>query len=185
MRLRGWIFALAMSLAAITARAQTRFDTYFLAVGSTSYIQPASRSEHGFESLPGANASARLVADILTRGGAAGGIVLTSGQGAYIDRADFMQALAAVVAQLKAARPANPLLVVYFVGHGISEGIAWNHFSVPSNFVYGAPLDRLDIEMMARHTIHAAGVADQIEKLGVPYLLLLDTCYSGKKKSDD
>jgi hypothetical protein len=174
-----WILAFALSITTETACAQAPFGIYFLAVGSTSYIQPSSAGEHGFETLPGANASAKLVADILTRSGAKGGIVLTSGQSTYVSRADFMQALSAVGAQLKAGRPANPLLVVYFAGHGISEGIAWNHFSVPGNFVYGAPLDRLDIEAMARHTIHAAGIADEIEKFGVPYLLLLDTCYSG------
>jgi hypothetical protein len=174
-----WIVALAVSVAATAASAQAPFNTYFLAVGSTSYIKPGS-GEHGFETLPGANASARLVADILGAHGAAGGIVLTSAERAYVSRTDFMQALAAVGAQLKAARPTNPLLVVYFAGHGISEGIAWNHFSVPGNFVYGPPLDRLDIEAMAGHTIHAAGVADELDKLGVPYLLLLDTCYFGR-----
>ncbi|MGC2224009.1 MAG: hypothetical protein WA624_17500 [Methylocella sp.] len=174
--------SLAFALIAVSpvARAQARFQIYFLSAGSSFYVNPDSNSEHGFENLPGANASARLVADILSRNGAVAGITLTSTPSTFVSRDDFEGALSAIGVRLRSERPTNPLLVVYFAGHGISEGIAWNHFSVPGNFVYGAPLEHLDIEQMARHTIHAAALAEELDQLGVPYLLLLDTCYSGQ-----
>jgi hypothetical protein len=165
------------------AIAQIRFQTFFLSVRNSQYIQPRIPGVHGFGELSGANSSARVVADILSRNGAVAGITLTSGGGRYVGKPDFDSALAAVARRMQAARAANPLLVVYFVGHGISEGIAWNHFSVPGNFVYGAPLTRLDVEELASHTIHAASVADDLDKLRVPYVLLLDTCYEGQPAS--
>src|SRR5487761_1981878 len=148
-----WVLALALSVAGPVASGRPVFDTYFLAVGSTFYIQPHYPKERGFDKLPGANESARLVARILSRNGATG-ITLTSDRSAFISRSDFDAALATVIARVKAAKPLHPLLVVYFAGHGISEGVAWNHFSVPGNFVYGAPLKRLDAEELARHTVH-------------------------------
>lgn len=173
-----WVLALALSVAGPVASGRPVFDTYFLAVGSTFYIQPHYPKERGFDKLPGANESARLVARILSRNGATG-ITLTSDRSAFISRSDFDAALATVIARVKAAKPLHPLLVVYFAGHGISEGVAWNHFSVPGNFVYGAPLKRLDAEELARHTVHAANLAAELDRLRIPYLLLLDTCYAG------
>lgn len=62
-----------------------------------------------------------------------------------------------------------------FASHGISEGVAWNHFSVPGNFVYGTPLDELDVQAMAAHTLYAGDLADELDKLKIPYILLPDS----------
>ena len=173
-------FALASLALCAAASAQSRFQTYFLAVGSSAYIKPTKVGEHGLPSLGNdMTASAKLVADILSRNGAVSGIVLTSTPTLFISRGDVEAALSALSERVKADHPSNPLVVVYIAGHGISEGIAWTHFSVPGNFVYGAPLDRLDVDAVAQHTVYAAGVADELDRLKVPYLLLLDSCYSG------
>lgn len=174
------VSVLLASFLVTPAIAQQRFQVFFLAVGNSQYIQPGTTGLHGFGGLSGANSSARTVADVLSRNGAVAGITLTSAGGRYVSKADFDSALAAVTTRMRGAGAAKPLLLVYFVGHGISEGIAWNHFSVPGNFVFGAPLDRLNIEELASHTIHAASVADELDKLKVPYVLLLDTCYEGQ-----
>jgi hypothetical protein len=79
------------------------------------------------------------------------------------------------------SKPRSPLLVVYFAGHGIGEGVAWNHFAVPGNFVYRGAPERLDLEGLSRLTLHSASLVDTLEKLKVPFILILDTCYEGKE----
>jgi hypothetical protein len=180
-RLIGWLGPVVASLAFCTvANAQSRFQTYFLAVGSSAYIKPNAPNEHGFPNLGDMNRSARLVGDLLSRDGAVFGIVFTSTASLFVSRGDFESALSALGARVRSDHPAHPLVVVYLAGHGISEGIAWTHFSVPGNFVYGSPLERLDVDAVAQHTIYASGVADELDQLKVPYMLLLDSCYSGK-----
>ena len=165
---------------AFPAPAQPRFAIFFLAVGNTDYVAPTSPDLRGFGRLEGANDSARAVSDIFARNGAVAGITLTSAEGRYVGKTDVDQALSDIFKRMKASRAANPFLVFYFAGHGISEGVAWNHFSVPGNFAYAHPLDRLDVEAMARHAINAALLADTLRKSGVPYLMLLDNCYDGR-----
>ena len=180
-RMIGWLGPVLTSLAFCTvANAQSHFQTYFLAVGSNTYIKPNGPAEHGFVSLDDMTTSARLVGDLLSRNGAVSGIVLTSTASSFVSRGDFESALSTLGERIRSDHPTHPLVVVYLAGHGISEGIAWTHFSVPGNFVYGPPLERLDAEAVAQHTIYAAGVADELDRLKVPYMLLLDSCYSGK-----
>jgi hypothetical protein len=166
-----------------TAHAADRFQVFFLAAGSTYYLQPKEPGLHGFKQLSGANNSARLVAELLSKHGAIAGATLVSQPDRFLSKRDFESALKSVAAQIGERRPKNPLLIVYYAGHGVSEGVAWNHFSVPGNFVYGAPLDRLDIEAVASHTINAGLLADELDRLKIPYVLLLDSCYEGDPKS--
>lgn len=163
------------------ASAQPQFQTFFLSVGSSDYV-PAPPGLQGFGRLSGANSSARAVADLLSRSGATG-ITLVSAAGRYVGRADFDRALSDLLSRARSTGATNPLIVVYFAGHGISEGVAWNHFSVPGNLALRGPMGRLDAAEMARHTIHAASLADALDKVGMPYLLLLDTCYEGQPAS--
>ncbi|ANB74914.1 hypothetical protein AYM40_20910 [Paraburkholderia phytofirmans OLGA172] len=166
-----------------SAWAQETYQVFFLSAGSSNYFQPTRAGQHGFEKLSGANSSARLVSQILLAHGAVAGITLVSTSDRYLTRADFYGALTAVSAQIKVRHPVKPLLVVYFAGHGLSEGVAWNHFSVPGNFIYGSPMERLDVEELAKHTIYAGELVDALESLKIPFVLLLDTCYDGKAQS--
>ncbi|MFB9124382.1 hypothetical protein ACFFYR_14795 [Paraburkholderia dipogonis] len=163
--------------------AQQAFQVFFLAAGSSYYFPPAKAGEHGFENLTGANSSARRVSQILLQHGAMSGVTLVSAQGHYLTKGDFYAALKAVAGQIRTRRPTKPLLVVYFAGHGVSEGVAWNHFSVPGDFIYGSPMERLNIEEFAKHTIYASELVDTLESMKIPFVLLLDTCYDGKARS--
>jgi hypothetical protein len=165
------------------ARAQERFRTYFVAVGNSNYVTPAASALHGFPSLSGANSSARTVARILHDNGAVAGVALTSAPNRYVSKADFERALDDMTRIAHSERSTKPFLVVYFAGHGISEGVAWNHFSLPGDFAYGKPLQHLDIEALGRSTIHAAALVDRLDRTGIPYLLLLDNCYEGREAS--
>lgn len=38
-------------------------------------------------------------------------------------------------------------------------------------------LDQLDVQAMATHTVYAGDLADELDKLKIPYILLLDSYY--------
>lgn len=162
-----------------------RAQVYFVAVGSSWYAAPAGPGERGLGKLPGGNKSARVIAGLLNRGGARFGVVLTSGDGQFISLADIRSAIDRTVKAMREDRPAAPLLVFYFAGHGISDGVAWNHFSLPGTFVYRGDASQLHVDQLAGKTLHAASLADDLDKLKVPYLVLLDTCYEGKEARFD
>jgi hypothetical protein len=109
------------------------------------------------------------------------GITLISDTGLRkaVSLSDIQSALNEVGSVINAAHPTNPLIVFYFAGHGISEGFAWNHFSVPGNFVRRGALNELSIEALTQKTLCAADLVDELQKWQVPFLVLLDTCYEG------
>ena len=155
---------------------------YFVAVGSSDYVEAAPEAgARGVRNIAGANTGARELATRLTQGGALFGVVLTSTRDRFVRTGDVWAAVDAAAARMKADRRLNPLLVVYFAGHGISEGVGWNHFSLPGDFTYRGELARLDVEGLAKATLHAAAIAERLKAVGVPYLLILDTCYEGQE----
>jgi hypothetical protein len=179
------LLLLAFSSLVTLSTAEEPFRLYFIAVGSTIYLKPPSSDLHGFRELDGMNTSARLVADRLQRSGAIFGVLLTSN----VDRRlavglpDIKAAIERIRSELQKVPVKDVLLVFYFAGHGISEGIAWNHFSVPGNLVFRGAIGDLSIDELALKTLRAASLVDDLEQLGVRYVVLLDNCYEGTETS--
>jgi len=179
------VIAAVAVFSTLDANCADRYQVYFVTIGSSWYAAPTAPNLHGFSRLRGANKSAREIADHLQRGGARFGTVLTSDDGKFVSLADINNALERVLAQIRADRPSAPLIFFYFVGHGISEGVAWNHFSMPGSFVYRGDASSLPVDALAEKTLHAATLADKLDKTHVPYLVLLDTCYEGTEARFD
>jgi hypothetical protein len=158
------------------------FNLYFLAIGSSTYAAPTGSTEHGLDDIYGANNGAKAFAQRLRSGGAEFGVVLTSDEGHLVTLDDINSALQRVATVISATHASSPFLVVYFAGHGISEGIAWNHFSLPGTFTYRGRPEDLQVDELAKATLHAGSFADDLDKLRVPYMLILDTCYEGKRR---
>jgi hypothetical protein len=174
---------LPLIVASSSASAQTnRYQVYFVSVGSGWYAPAQSKGVHDFSRIAGANKSAALVADGLISGGAEYGIELTSDDGSFVTTGDIAKALQRVEAKIAAQKPVNPLLVFYIASHGLSEGIAWSHFSIPGNFGYRGDPDKLDIDALSKTTLYAGSLVDDLEKLHIPFLVLLDSCYDGQEK---
>jgi hypothetical protein len=174
-------FVLIVQLVAFApAQAAGSFSVYFVAVGSSDYGQPRDADTHGLNHIYGANKSAKAISARLLAGGAKYGVLLTSSEGHLISRGDVAHAISLVAAKVTADRPRNPLLLFYFAGHGVSEGVGWNLFLVPGTFLYTGDLADHDIESIAGSTLPAAKLVDQLNQTGVRYLAVLDTCYEGK-----
>jgi hypothetical protein len=165
-----------------TGLAQERFDVFFVAVGSSHYVVPHEDGVTGMENIPGAAKSAEAVAYLLERGGSTFGVTLVSDSSHFVGRDDVFQALSRVYNEIVKTHPARPLVVFYFAGHGVSEGITWNHFSLPGNFAYRGDLSEIvslhatELESIA---IYADTWVPWMMQRAVPFLVLLDTCYEG------
>jgi hypothetical protein len=173
------LVAACVSRSSQAANQEGALSVYFVSVGSSDYIQPDKPSETPFADIDGANKSARIVARFLSQGGARNGILLTSAPGHFVSLEDINAAVTATQTQLK-GDSSNPFFVFYIASHGISDGIAWNHFSIPGDFLYMGDVNKLDVERLSDKTLYAGSLADQLDKAKVPYLVILDTCYSGK-----
>lgn len=176
--------ACAMLVAVVCAAAgRDKFDVYYLVIGSEHYVGAAAPGVNSLPTIDGMRKSALAVAGVLDGGGSAFGITLLSDSKHFVSVRDIDTGLNALVKRVRDDRPAKPLLVFYFAGHGVSEGVAWNHFSLPGNFAYRGSLGAQTVEGLAKVTLHASELVDRLEKGGVPFLLLLDTCYEGKPES--
>jgi hypothetical protein len=154
-RIASLLLAVALSVATAPDAAAARFQVYSLAIGSSTYSAPTSPGQNGLEDIYGANNGAKALAQRLRNAGAEFGFTLTSDEGQLITLPDIGGALKRVEATLAAARPSNPLLIGYFAGHGISEGVAWNHFSLPGTFTYEGKPEQLNIEDLSKTTLYA------------------------------
>ncbi len=165
-------------------RAPEHYDIFFVSVGSTRYAASSSADAKGLGDIRGANKSARLVAQLLERAGSRFGITLTSDSERvrYVGRIDVERALDRMLAEIRARGPRRPLLVFYVAGHGLSEGVGWNHFTIPGNLVLANDRTRQDIETLAGMTLHAAALVDRLNRTRMPYLVLLDTCYEAEAR---
>jgi hypothetical protein len=177
------VFCLCLTVASSQARAQVNpYQVYFVTIGSGWYATSSDRDVHGFGEIDGANKSAGIVADGLIAGGAVYGVEVNADEGSYVTTADIDKALRTVEAKIAAQHPAKPLLFFYIASHGMSEGIAWSHFSIPGDFGYRGAPDKLDTDALSKSTLYAGSLVDDLEKQHIPFLVLLDSCYDGKEK---
>jgi hypothetical protein len=79
--------------------------------------------------------------------------------------------LSEIASRAKASR--NPLVVYYFIGHGGSGGDGWSHVSFVG---YYTPSDPADVTR-TRAVVETREIKESLEKLDLPYILILDNCY--------
>lgn len=151
---------------------------HFVVISNAQYAEvPPAQS---WNPVPAANVAARRMTERLVAMGGTG-VRLDSKPGALISRADMLSVIDEQ-AQRAAKDEDDPLLVVYMMGHGLGEGIAWHHWSIPGELTVPAEADLVHVDDAA---VSAAALADRLNDLGVPYLLLLDSCYEGTAETFD
>lgn len=152
---------------------------YYLSVGVDAYADPAHTPKLAgakakyYPSPKGLETSAVLVANTLEQWEATAGLILVSKPGRYVTRRDVLDRIDRVI-RLARDDP-SAFIVLYFAGHGLSEGMAFNHFSVPGDYV--GPADVGDTEWMAKHTIFAGDAVDALKASGKRFMVLFDNCY--------
>lgn len=179
--LRWFVITVALWFSARQAQPVT-YQVYFVSIGSGWYVNPTAHGIHGFSRIPGANQSAKIIADSLALGGARYGVALASDDQRFVTLSDIYHAIEQVANRMARDKPEHPLFIFYLASHGISEGIAWNHFSIPGDFVYRGDSADLDIEGLGNNSLYAGTLVDDLQRLHVPFVVLLDSCYDGKRR---
>lgn len=176
------VFALFAWVALAVPASSSAQEVFFLAIGSEHYASSTLDGVRDFSRIRGANRSAERVAGLLTSGGARFGVQLTSAPGSFVSRSDIDDALEHVIGAAESSQVSEKIVVVYFAGHGLSEGVGWNHFSMPGNVVLSQDtLDALDLETLSEGTVHAGMLAERLDATGLSYVLVIDTCYEGQE----
>lgn len=161
------------------------FNVYFVAVGSSDYAAAPDMESSGLRKIVGANRSAREVATRFLSGGARFGVLLTSSPQALVTLKDIHAAIDLVDKRMKSDGAEDGLLLFYFAGHGISEGVGWTQFMVPGDFLYSGSISELPVEPLSKATLTASLLADRLDKAGSRYLMLIDACYEGSEANFD
>ena len=151
-------------------------DVFYVCIGNSAYRTSKQPGVKSFRRIDGGNKSARLVAEVLLRGGARGGTLLRSDEGHFVTRSQVFEALQEIIARAK--KTPDPFIVYYFVGHGIGEGVGWSHFSIPGDFA--GPLAKMNADEMGKSLLYTGEIYDLLESSKIPFLLMLDNCYEGE-----
>jgi hypothetical protein len=180
----GGFAALALQGRSAVAQNGNAVPVYYLSVGSSDYSQ-ASRNDSvrgwlSFERLPSASKSATLVGSFLASAGSPFGITLTSDASHLVTRTDVFAALDSVITVARRARGQRPLLFIYLAAHGVSEGIAWNHFTAPGTFKRPRRGTRVPLDILRAEAVYTGDLADALKAAELPFVLVLDNCQSGK-----
>jgi hypothetical protein len=99
------------------------------------------------------------------------GITLVSEQNTYVTHDDVMSVLTEIASKAKGAK--NPLVVYYFIGHG-EAGPGEKHVSLVGYYKQSDPTE----VVRSRGIIETREVGRLLEKQELPYILILDNCYS-------
>ena len=180
--IRGAASALLLLLLPIGAWAAqpppARPEVHVLAIGSEHYAEAPTPDDRRFVDLPDIAESTGDVAETFRKRGARSVRLLVSEPRSFVSRQDVLDALDATLASVSLAK--KSLVVVYFAGHGISEGLGWTHYSVPGSLVYQGPLGTLaSRDGIERSAIATAELYDRLARSGIPFLLVLDNCREG------
>ncbi|WP_353778392.1 hypothetical protein [Winogradskyella sp. 3972H.M.0a.05] len=168
-------------------RAQ-EFDVYYLSVASAHYEKENIPDGYeSFDDINGARRSSRYVHELFSNKSNGKGSMLRSEAGKPVTKTMIVREIKAMIKLAKKSKAKNPLLLFYYCGHGISEGIAWNQFLVPGDFnkkpknLSNDPL-ALDLDKLSSELLYLGEITDLFSESGIQYMCLIDACYEGKEE---
>lgn len=181
------IFLFLFTQIVISSSAQ-EFDVFYLSIGSSHYKKEnIPEGYESFDDVNGARRSARYVHEMFSLKGNGKGSMLRSQAGKPLTKTMMIKEVQSMIKLAKKSKAKNPLLVFYYCGHGVSEGIAWNQFLVPGDFVRkpknlsSDPL-ALDLDELSNELLYVGEVTDLLSESGFQYMCLIDACYEGKEE---
>lgn len=156
---------------------------HLLLISNGHYVDRSMNNDQGdseaIVDFSGAHVSAMVVNSLLDKHfGLASSTWLRSDERRIVSKNDVFKVLDSLKRKIDKPEP-NEYLIVYYVGHGFGEGIAWNYFLQPGNVEFPSSLNSFDVEALASQLIYVGDLNDKLIELGLPYTLLIDACYEG------
>ena len=177
--------AAAVVMTAYSGKAETVRDVFVLTMGSGDYADAESPGVFAFEDNDAAYLGARRVARTFRDGGARYVLQLLGRDGEYLSATDIYTAIDDIADEARDSGAADPILIVYFSGHGFSDNFGYSLFLAPGDLIipYEAlVLDKtittvLDVESVAVRAPTGLVLKERLDATGIPYFLILDTCF--------
>jgi hypothetical protein len=173
---------------AFATRAQ-EFDVFYLSVGSAHYQKEGIPDGYeSFDDINGARRSSRYIHELFSKKSSGKGSMLRSEAGKPLTKSMILQEIRTIIKLARKSKAKNPLLLFYYCGHGVSEGIAWNQFLVPGDFIKKPknlstdPL-ALNLTELGSELLYLGEVTDLLSESGIQYMCLIDACYEGKEEN--
>ena len=179
------VTAVVLVMSATLGKAETSRDVFVLSIGSGDYAEAENSGAFAFADNDAAYLGAQRVARIFRDGGARHVLQLLGRDGEYLSATDIYTAIDDIAVTARDSGAADPILVVYFSGHGFSESLGYILFLAPGDLIIPrAALDPskilttvLDVEGVGVRAPTALSLKERLDKIGIPYFLILDTCF--------
>ena len=168
------------------ATAQDQLDIFYLCVGSEHYEQNQEKYDDGFlglNNLEAANNSAQKMAELFQRMGAKSGRVLLTQSSIMLTQMSLIDQVNGLIKDVEKAEAKNPIIIVYYAGHGFSSGDYKTHFIPPGAFVKNPKT--LEWEEWLEHSIAPLEIREILEDSKISYVMLLDCCYHGELRQQE
>jgi hypothetical protein len=165
---------------------QDEYDIFYLVIGSEHYEQDAKKFDEGFlglNNLEAANNSAVKMEQLFEKMGAKSGRMLLSKSPYDINQKLILDQLNGLIKEVKKSKSKNPIIIVYYAGHGFSSGDYKTHFIPPGNFVKNPAM--LEWEEWLEHSIAPLDLREILEESKISYMMLLDCCYEGELRQQE
>ena len=118
------------------AFAAVPLDVYFISVGSGHYMDAADKASTRLTDIGGLDHGAVEVGDVLSRGGAKFGLVLTSDADHYVSRNDILALFPQLWNEMRKEQPLHSFVIIYLSAHGVADGHAWFPALLPVILLY-------------------------------------------------
>nr|WP_319491388.1 hypothetical protein [uncultured Desulfobacter sp.] len=128
------------------------YQIYFICVGSEAYIASDSSVVFNrtgryafkpFNNASDAAFSAEEMKQAFVKMGASFGILLRSKKsGAYVGKEDIKRAIIDLKRRIRNDNPKNPIIIFYYIGHGIGDSVNRYLYLVPGNFCPNGDLNQ-------------------------------------------
>lgn len=172
------VLPVALVLINYVIMAQHSFKVYYLAIGSGHYEHDSKKfTEKDFipyDDLPEANYSVLVMSQVLQLYAGAKGITLQSSQKDMMTQKRVMAGIDSLAKMAVNDKAQNPLLLIYYCGHGISENLGWNQFMIPGNYTSVAGTKQ--ISALGEKLIFLGDITDKLDKYKKRYVVITDCC---------
>ena len=177
--------AAAVIMMASLGKAETARDVFVLSIGSGDYAEAENSGVFAFADNDAAYLGARRVARTFRVGGARHVLQLLGRDGEYLSAADIYTAIDDIAAKARDSGAVDPILIVYFSGHGFSERLGYNLFLAPGDLIIpraALDLDKTittvrDVEGVRVRAPTVLALKETLDATRIPYFLILDTCF--------
>jgi Caspase domain len=177
------LLLVALLLSGRLLQGQQRFSVYYLVIGSAAYEHDSKKFKERnfipFDDLPEAATSANIISGALQVFGDAKGLTLIGTTERVITKARITSGLETVIGMVRRDHPKNPLVIVYFCGHGISENLGWSQYLIPGNYTYVA--GNKSIDHLTAHLVSLGDLADRLDKTKQRFMVIVDCCRKEEK----